>query len=42
MRENVLDAETSDELRVYAVWLNQRVTDERGEIDAVDSWTTRA
>ena len=34
MRENVLDAEASDELRVYAVWLNQRVTDERGEIDA--------
>jgi hypothetical protein len=33
VRENVLDAETSDDLRVYAVWLNQRVTDERGAID---------
>ena len=33
MRENVLDAEPSDELRVYAVWLNQRVTDERDAID---------
>ena len=33
MRENVLDAETSDDLRVYAVWLNQRVTDERSAID---------
>ena len=33
MRENVLDAEESDQLRVYAVWLNQRVTDGRGAID---------
>ena len=33
MRENILDAETSKDLRVYAVWLNQRVTDERGAID---------
>lgn len=33
MRDNVLDAEASDELRVYAVWLNQRVTDEPGAID---------
>lgn len=33
MRENVLDAESSDDLRVYAVWLNQRITDERGAID---------
>ena len=33
MRENVLDAETSPDLRVYAVWLNQRVTDEGGAID---------
>ena len=33
MRENVLDAKTSDDLRVYAVWLNQRVTDERSAID---------
>ena len=33
MRENVLDAEPSDDLRVFAVWLNQRVTDERGAID---------
>ena len=34
MRELVLDAETSDDLRVFAVWLNQRVTDERSAIDA--------
>ena len=33
MRENVLDAEPSQDLRVYAVWLNQRSTDERDEID---------
>ena len=33
MREHVLDAERSADLRVYAVWLHQRVTDERGEID---------
>ena len=33
MREKVLDAETSDDLRVYAVWLNQRITDERDAID---------
>lgn len=33
MRENVLDAETSDDLRVYAVWLNQRSTDARATID---------
>ena len=33
MREHVLDAEPSSELRVYAVWLHQRITDERGEID---------
>ena len=30
----MLDAESSDDLRVFAVWLNQRVTDERGAIDA--------
>ena len=34
MRKNVLDKEQSQDLRVYAVWLNQRVTDERGAIDA--------
>ena len=34
MRENILDVEKSQDLRVYAVWLNQRVTDERGAIDA--------
>ena len=34
MRENILDVENSQDLRVYAVWLNQRVTDERGAIDA--------
>ena len=33
MRDNILESETSKELRVYAVWLNQRVTDERGAID---------
>ena len=33
MREHVLDKEQSGDLRVYAVWLNQRVTDERGAID---------
>jgi len=33
VREHVLDAETSDDLRVYAVWLNQRITDERAAID---------
>ena len=33
MRDNILDVETSPDLRVYAVWLNQRVTDERDAID---------
>ena len=33
MRENILDVETSQDLRVYAVWLNQRVTDDRDAID---------
>ena len=33
MRENILDKEQSSELRVYAVWLNQRSTDGRDEID---------
>jgi len=33
VRENILDAERSQDLRVYAVWLNQRVTDERDAID---------
>ena len=33
MRENILDAEPSEQLRVYAVWLNQRSTDARDEID---------
>ena len=33
MRENILDKEPSQKLRVYAVWLNQRSTDERDEID---------
>jgi hypothetical protein len=33
VRENILYAEPSDELRVYAVWLNQRPTDARDEID---------
>ena len=33
MRENILDGETSEDLRVYAVWLNQRPTDGRDTID---------
>jgi hypothetical protein len=33
VRENILDNEPSQDLRVYAVWLNQRVTDERDAID---------
>ncbi len=33
MRENILDKEKSEDLRVYAVWLNQRSTDERDTID---------
>ena len=33
MRENILDTERSQQLRIYAVWLNQRSTDARGEID---------
>ena len=33
MRENILDAEPSENLRVYAVWLNQRSTDARDTID---------
>ena len=33
MRENILDEETSEDLRFYVVWLNQRSTDARDEID---------
>ena len=33
MRENILDKEQSKDLRIYAVWLNQRSTDGRNEID---------
>jgi len=33
VRENILDQEQSSDLRVYAVWLNQRSTDGRDEID---------
>ena len=33
MRENILDKEPSKDLRIYAVWLNQRSTDARDEID---------
>ncbi len=33
MRENILDKEQSEELRIHAVWLNQRATDGRDEID---------
>ena len=33
MRENILEKDTSADLRIYAVWLNQRATDWRDEID---------
>ncbi len=33
MRENLLDKEQSQELRLYVVWLNQRSTDARDTID---------
>jgi hypothetical protein len=33
VRQNILDQETSQEQRVYAVWLNQRSTDARDTID---------
>ena len=33
MRENILDKETSKTFRLYVVWLNQRSTDARDEID---------
>jgi len=33
VRENILDKEQSQNLRIYAVWLNQRSTDARDEID---------
>jgi hypothetical protein len=33
VRENILDKEQSKDLRIYAVWLNQRSTDGRDEID---------
>ncbi len=33
MRENILDQEKSQELKIYAVWLNQRSTDARDTID---------
>ena len=33
MRENVLDREQSRDLRLYVVWLDQRPTDGRDEID---------
>ena len=33
MRENILDEEQSQDLRIYAVWLNQRPTDGRDTID---------
>ncbi|MBA3244536.1 MAG: hypothetical protein H0T61_05100 [Actinobacteria bacterium] len=33
MREKILDEEKSENLQIYAVWLNQRVTDEKDEID---------
>jgi hypothetical protein len=33
VRENILDREQSQDLRIYAVWLNQRSTDAREEIE---------
>ena len=33
MRENILDGETPKDLKIYAVWLNQRSTDARDTID---------
>ncbi len=33
MQEQILDQEQSQQLQIYAVWLNQRSTDERGAID---------
>jgi hypothetical protein len=33
VRENILDKEKSQDLRIYAVWLNQRSTDGRDTID---------
>jgi len=33
VRENILDKEQSQDLRIYAVWLNQRSTDAHDEID---------
>jgi hypothetical protein len=33
VRENILDREQSQNLRLYVVWLNQRSTDGRDEID---------
>jgi hypothetical protein len=33
VRENILEKEPSKDLRIYAVWLNQRSTDGRDEID---------
>ena len=33
MRSKILDAVDSPDLRVYAIWLNQRSTDARDEID---------
>jgi hypothetical protein len=33
VRDHVLEKETAENVRIYAVWLEQRVTDERDEID---------
>ncbi len=33
MQEKILEEEPSEDVRFYVVWLNQRVTDERGAID---------
>jgi hypothetical protein len=33
VRTNILDKQQSKDLRIYAVWLNQRSTDARDEID---------
>jgi len=33
VRKSILDEEPSQDVRIYAVWLNQRSTDARDEID---------
>jgi uncharacterized protein YbaA (DUF1428 family) len=33
VRENILDGESPENLKMYVVWLNQRSTDARDTID---------